>query len=94
MVGHDYGVTKTVVDGQVLPSLPGILRETFPHIATEDGVGAVADFGVGVKEPESGIGYSDSRASSAIIREQELAVLVVGTGRARLNIDLVVVVLA
>src|SRR5579864_3533208 len=44
MVGNDNRVTGAIVDGQLLPDLPGILSEALIHVRAEDGVGAVADF--------------------------------------------------
>src|SRR5436190_15464712 len=42
-VGHDHGVTETVINGEVLAHLPCILRKTLPHVAAKDGIGAMPD---------------------------------------------------
>src|SRR2546427_2405947 len=81
---------------QLLRGLPGILSKGFPHTAPENRVRAVADFGVGVKQSKRSVGDCRSRCrmSRPAIGEQELAVLVVGTGRTCLHVDFVVIVLA
>src|SRR5438105_702807 len=94
MIGNDDGVTDAVVKGQLLPGLPGILREALPHAAAEDGVSAVADFRIGAEQSDSSIGDSEPGPARRAIGEQELAVLVVRAGRASLDVDLVIVVLA
>src|SRR6267378_1135062 len=94
MVGNDYGITETEGESQILPSLPGVLREPLPHVGAEDGVRAMADFGIGVEHAQCGVCDRDSRAAGSAISEQELAVLVVRTCRASLHIDLVIVVFA
>src|SRR5882762_6657851 len=94
VVGNDNRITEAEVDGQLLPDLPGILRETLPHVGAEDSVGAVADFGIRIKQPQSNVGGRDSGPSGPAIGEQELAILVVRAGRASLYVDFVIVILA
>ena len=81
---------------QLLADLPAILRKAFVHAAAEDGVGALAEFGVGVEQAEGGVGRSHAAGglSRAGVGEAELAVLVVGAGGAGADVDFVVVVLA
>src|SRR6267378_3852011 len=94
VVGNDNRITEAEVDGQLLPDLPGILPETLPHVGAEDGVRAVADLRIGIKQPQSRVGTCDSRPTGSGIGEEELAILVVRAGRASLYVDLVIVVLA
>src|SRR5579859_1985298 len=49
MIGHIDGVTQAVVDGQILPGLPGVLCEALIHIRPKYGVGAVPNFRVGIE---------------------------------------------
>src|SRR5262249_27250550 len=42
-VRHDYRVTDAIIDCQVLPHLPGILCEAFPHVAAKDGIRPMPD---------------------------------------------------
>src|SRR5438477_3677973 len=94
MIGNNDRVADTIANGQLLSDLPGILSEALVHVGAEDGVGAVADFRIGVEEAQSGVRNSDSGATSAVVREQKLAILVVRASGAGLNVDLIVVVLA
>src|SRR6202158_4232566 len=94
MVGNDNRIAEAEVNGQLLSSLPRVLSETFPHVRAEDGVGAVADFRIGIEEPQSGVGDRDSGATGPAVGEQELAVLVVGASRTGRDVDLIVIVLA
>ena len=65
VVGNDHGVADAVIDVQLLAGLPAILREDFVHAAAEDGVGALAEFGVGVEQAERGIGDGVARGGQA-----------------------------
>src|SRR5205823_4471938 len=59
-VWNDYRVADAVVEVQLLIDLPGILCEALPHVAPEDGVSTVADFGISIEQAQSGVG--DGRA--------------------------------
>ena len=82
VVGNYHGVTDAEGDSQILPSLPGVLREPLPHVGAKDGVRAVADFRIGVKQSQSGVGDCHARPAGTAIGEQELAILVVRASRA------------
>src|ERR1700676_4641871 len=101
MVGNDDGVTGPQGEGQILANLPGILAEAFPHVPPEDGVGAGANFGITVKQPQSSIGYRRTRAPHGIsgpyelppvFAEEKLGILIVRAGGTSLHIDLIVVI--
>src|SRR5260370_1414754 len=94
MVGNNDGITDAEGESQILPSLPGVLREGLPHVGAKDGVGAVSDFRVGVEQAQSSVCDRDARPAGPAVGEQELAVLVVGASRASLYADLVIVVFA
>ena len=78
---------------QLLAGLPGVPREGFIHVAAENGVGAVAEFGVRVEQPQAALAAA-TPVPELRLSVKELAVLVVGAGGAGADVDLVVVVLA
>src|SRR5882724_5347248 len=69
MVGNDYGITQAEGESQILPSLPGVLREPLPHVGAEDSVRAMADFRITVEQAQSGVCDCDSRAAGSAISE-------------------------
>src|SRR6185437_6124796 len=75
------GVASAVVNGQARVHFPGILREHFPHAASERRIGTLSDFGVHIEKPEGGVCDAHSRCSAPArpgIAELEPAILVVG----------------
>src|SRR6267378_5941180 len=94
MVGNDDGITEAEGESQILPGLPGVLGEPFPHVGAKDRVSAMADFRVGVEQAQGGVCDRDSRPASPAIGEQELAILVVRARGASRYVYLVIVVLA
>src|SRR6266403_5628205 len=95
MVGNDDGITEAEGESQILPGLPGVLGEPFPHVGAEDGVRAMADFGIGVEQTQGGVCDRDSRRPArSAISEQELPVLIVRASGARHDVDLIIVVFA
>ncbi len=103
MIGNDDGVTKTEVEREILPDLPGILREALPHVGTKDGVSTVADFRVGIEQTkrrvgDAGAGRRPSKSwaheIATAVTEGELPILVVGASGTSRDVDLVVVVFA
>src|SRR6266480_1390738 len=89
-------VTETIVDGQILSELPGVLGETLIHVGAKDGVRAVSDFRVAVIQSQSGVGGGHAGCCSpcSLVGERELTVLVVRASGAGLHVDLVVVIFA
>src|SRR6266704_1352168 len=61
VVRNDHGVTDAEGESQILPSLPGVLREPLPHVGAKDRVRAVADFRIGIKQSQSGVGDCHAR---------------------------------
>ncbi len=96
MVGNDNRVAETVVDGQILPELPGVLGETLIHVGAKDGVRAVSDFRVAVIQSQSRVGGGHAGCCSPrpLVGERELTVLVVRASVAGLHVDLIVVIFA
>src|SRR5207249_11543046 len=94
MVRDNHRITRAVVNVELARGGPGILSEAFPHVAPKERVSSVADFRIGIEEPQSGVGYCNSGSTGASVGELELAILVVGAGWASLHVDLVIVVFA
>src|SRR5216684_7884503 len=94
MVGNDDGITEAEGESQILPGLPGVLGEPFPHVGAKDRVGAMADFRIGVEQAQGGVGDGDACPVSPSVGEQELAVLVVRARGASRYVYLVIVVFA
>src|SRR6266851_3894908 len=95
VIGDNDRVTETVVDGQILPELPGVLSEALIHVGAKDGVRAVSDLRVAVVQSQSGVGGSHpGRPSCSAIGERELAILVVRASSAGLYVNLVVIIFA
>src|SRR6266481_3289275 len=94
MVGNNDRITDAEGESQILPGLPGVLRERLPHVGPKDGVRAMADFRIRVEQAQSSVRDRDPRPASQAIGEQELAILVVGASRASLYVYLVIVVFA
>src|SRR5262245_11698075 len=94
VIRNDDGIACAVGQGQRRRSLPRVLSEALPHVGAENGVGAVAYFGVRVIKSKRGVGNGKTRAASAAVSEGELSVLVIGARGAGLHVNLVIVVLA
>src|SRR6266850_1711643 len=94
MVRNDDRIPDSKVNVQLGRGLPGILRKTLPHVGSEDGVRAMADFRICIEEPQSSIGNCNPGPTQSVIGEQELSVLIIRASWASLHVDLVIVVLA
>src|SRR5215471_5078505 len=94
MVRNDDRITRAVVDVEFLSSRPGILSEALPHVGSEQRVGAMTNFRIGVEQSQRCIGHGDARSSCAAVCELELAILVVCASWASLHVDLIIVILA
>ena len=76
VIGNDDGVARTQGEGQFLAELPGILTETLPHVATENGISPVADFRITVEQTQGGVGYRSSGRREGVTRPDEVSAVV------------------
>src|SRR6266481_2942609 len=82
MVGNNDRIAGAEGESQILPGLPGVLRERLPHVGPKDGVRAMADFRIRVEQAQSSVRDRDPRPARPSVNRNWPFWLLVQVGQA------------
>ena len=85
---------NSVLQTELLRSLPRILRKQFVHVSAIRSVGASTEFGVVAKQSKGRVSDRGAATAGSAVLEYEAAILVVRSAGNALYVDLVKIVLA